>query len=65
VWRQLKREGFDIARCTVARLMRQMGLERTVGEHFKYTMVARSGRQCVGSPEPAQIGDRSGLPVRR
>jgi putative transposase len=27
VWRQLQREGFDAARCTVARLMRQMGLE--------------------------------------
>ncbi|WP_434730269.1 IS3 family transposase [Rhizobium binae] len=26
VWRQLKREGFDVARCTVARLMRLMGL---------------------------------------
>ena len=23
VWRQLKREGFDAARCTIARLMRQ------------------------------------------
>jgi len=27
VWRQLQREGFDIARCTVARLMRVMGLQ--------------------------------------
>ena len=27
VWRQLQREGFDVARCTVARLMRAMGLE--------------------------------------
>ena len=27
VWRQLRREGFDVARCTVARLMRAMGLE--------------------------------------
>jgi transposase InsO family protein len=27
VWRQLQREGFDIARCTVARLMRTMGLQ--------------------------------------
>jgi hypothetical protein len=27
VWRQLKREGFDVARCTVARLMRKPGLE--------------------------------------
>ena len=27
VWRQLRREGLDVARCTVARLMRQMGLK--------------------------------------
>ena len=27
VWRQLQREGFDVARCTVARLMRMMGLQ--------------------------------------
>jgi len=27
VWRQLRRERFDVARCTVARLMRMMGLE--------------------------------------
>ena len=26
VWRQLQREGFDVARCMVARLMRAMGL---------------------------------------
>ena len=25
VWRQMQREGFDIARCTVERLMRDMG----------------------------------------
>lgn len=25
VWRQLRREGFDVARCTVARLMQAMG----------------------------------------
>jgi transposase InsO family protein len=30
VWRQLKREGFEVARCTVARLMRAMGLEGIV-----------------------------------
>jgi putative transposase len=27
VWRQLKREGLNVARCTVARLMRQLGLK--------------------------------------
>ncbi|ERI14590.1 hypothetical protein O206_21430 [Ochrobactrum sp. EGD-AQ16] len=26
VWRLLKQEGFDIARCTVARIMRSMSL---------------------------------------
>lgn len=28
VWRQMQREGFEVARCTVARLMRKMGLHR-------------------------------------
>lgn len=27
VWRQLCREGFDVARCTVARLMKRMGIQ--------------------------------------
>lgn len=27
VWKQMKREGFDVARCTVARLMRDQGLQ--------------------------------------
>jgi len=27
VWRQLNREGFEVARCTVERLMRELGLE--------------------------------------
>ena len=30
VWRQLQREGFEVARCTVARLMRTMGLRGTI-----------------------------------
>ena len=30
VWRQLNREGFPVARCTVERLMRQMGLQGVV-----------------------------------
>ena len=27
VWRQFNREGFDVARCTVSRLLRDMGLQ--------------------------------------
>ena len=30
IWRQLQREGFDIARCAVARLMRVMGLHGVI-----------------------------------
>ncbi len=40
VWRQLKREKVDVARCTVARLMGQMGLEGARrGKRFKKTTV--------------------------
>lgn len=39
VWKQLRREGFDVARCTVARLMRAMGLQGAVrGRRFKTTI---------------------------
>jgi putative transposase len=27
VWHQMRREGFDVARCTVARLMKDMGIQ--------------------------------------
>ena len=30
VWLQLKREGFSVGRCSVARLMREMGLRGVV-----------------------------------
>jgi transposase InsO family protein len=40
VWRQLKREKVDVARCTVARLMGPMGLEGARrGKRFKRTTV--------------------------
>ncbi|MGH7927887.1 MAG: IS3 family transposase [Candidatus Binatia bacterium] len=39
VWRQLKREGFHVARCTVARLMRDLGLRGVVrGRKVKTTV---------------------------
>lgn len=38
VWRQLRREGHDVARCTVERLMREMGLAGVVrGRAWKIT----------------------------
>jgi len=39
VWRQLQREGVEVARCTVERLMRAMGLQGAVrGKKFKTTV---------------------------
>lgn len=41
VWKQLKREGFAVARCTVARLMREMGLRGvTRGRRVRTTVPA-------------------------
>ncbi|WP_449229764.1 IS3 family transposase [Azospirillum argentinense] len=43
VWRQLRREGIDVARCTVARLMRQMGLKGvTRGKAMRTTISDRT-----------------------
>ena len=43
VWRQLQREGFDVARCTVARLMRMMGLQGIIrGKPVKTTVSDKS-----------------------
>jgi len=44
VWRQLRREGFDIARCTVARLMRSMGLQGIIrGKPIRTTISSATG----------------------
>jgi putative transposase len=43
VWRQMQREGFDIARCTVARLMREVGLAGVIrGKPVRTTVSNRS-----------------------
>ena len=39
VWWQMRREGFDVARCTVARLMKEMGLEGVIrGKRIRTTI---------------------------
>ena len=41
VWRQLRREGVEVARCTVERLMRELGLRGAVrGRAFTHTTIA-------------------------
>jgi len=40
VWRQLRREGFAVARCTVERLIHQLGLPCAVRSKIKLTTVS-------------------------
>ncbi|MBP2611456.1 transposase InsO family protein [Rhizobium pusense] len=46
VWRQLQREGYDIARCTVARLMRMMGLQGIIRGKPVKTTVSDKAAPC-------------------
>jgi hypothetical protein len=46
VWRQLRREGYDIARCTVARLMKGTGLQGVIRGKPVKTTVANKTAPC-------------------
>jgi putative transposase len=61
VWRQSQREGFDVARCTVARLMRTMGGAAQGSGDAQHRWKGCGGLAGVirGEPVRATIGDRS------
>lgn len=46
VWRQMKREGFDVARCTVERLMRGLGLHGVIRGKPVCTTVSDKAAPC-------------------
>ncbi|SIT48429.1 hypothetical protein BN2475_1030002 [Paraburkholderia ribeironis] len=46
VWRQLAREGIQVARCTVERLMKKLGLRGVRRGRFIRTTVGDSSRPC-------------------
>lgn len=46
VWRQMKREGFDIARCTIERLMRDMGLQGVIRGKPARTTISDKAAPC-------------------
>ena len=46
VWHQMQRKGIDVARCTVARLMRQMGLKGVVRGKSIRTTVSDAAAPC-------------------
>jgi len=54
VWKQLRRDGIRVARCTVARLMRAMGL-RGVSRRRAWTITTQSDR---AAERPADLVDR-------
>ena len=54
VWRQLHRQGLPVARCTVERLMRQMGLAGRVRGRKRRTTIA-----APTSARPADLVERS------
>jgi putative transposase len=63
VWRQLGREGLPVARCTVARLMRQLGLQGVVRGRTTRTTVPDRATSCPAdrvnrrfrAPRPNQL----------
>jgi len=59
VWRQLRREGIPVARCTVERLMRRMGLNGTTRGKTKRTTIPDEA-----APHPADLVDRDFTAVR-
>ncbi|WP_454018120.1 IS3 family transposase [Azospirillum sp. Marseille-Q6669] len=46
VWRQLRREGLDVARCTVARLMKRMGLKGAIRGKAVRTTISDRASPC-------------------
>ena len=46
MWRQLRREGVPVARCTVARLMRDMGLAGVIRGKAVRTTVSNKAAPC-------------------
>jgi len=64
VWRQLKREGFDVARCTVSRLMRDMGLQGVIRGNPRQDHDQRQGgAMSAGSRQPPVQGATTECPL--
>lgn len=59
VWKQLRCEGFDVARCTVERLMRELGLPGVRRGSFKVTAVVD-----LAADRPADLVDRQFVATR-
>jgi hypothetical protein len=64
-WRQLQREGFDVARCTVARLMRAMGLAGVIRSKPVRTTISDRSAPCpLDRRRPTCCGCQTSLTFR-
>jgi hypothetical protein len=52
IWHQMQREGCDIARCTVAHLMKDMRIEGVIRGKKPRTTVPDKALRCQGPCEP-------------
>ena len=59
VWRQLKREGHDVARCTVARLMRSLDLQGVIRGKPVRTHDQRQSHAVPVGPRQSAIQGRT------
>jgi len=76
IWKQLRREGIEVARCTVERLMRELGLAGvTRGNRFKVTTQPDGGAErpldlvdrnfWAERPNQLWVSDLTYVPTRR
>ena len=61
IWRQMRREGFSVARCTIERLMRDLGLQGVIRGKPKRTTVSDKSAPDGNS---ADMGGTRGTPLR-
>jgi putative transposase len=55
IWRQLRREGIEVARCTVERLMRELGIEGASARRKRPRTTVPAG---LGQERPSDLLDR-------
>jgi putative transposase len=60
VWRQLRREGFDVARCTVSRLMKVMGIQGIIRGKPQKTTIPDKKLPCQRCEARPRHRDRGG-----
>src|SRR6202041_3359617 len=63
VWRQMRREGFDVARCTVERLMRDLGLRGVIRGKPVRTTISDKAVSCPLDHVASSMSPSSSMPT--